>query len=430
MNMHMSVTRRATVLALATGALAIAVSGCASGNTGSGGSVTTATFVTYGGEAAITKYKDLIAEFEKQNPNDKIKLQTLAGDDNYNSIITSRISSNTAPDVFEVLNGVVPEKAYVKAGLLTDLSDQPWVSTQSPALKQAVGGVFGGKTYQAIPDVTPVGLYYNVDLFKQYGLTPPTNWDEFTTAVKTLRSHGITPLASGGKDGYPLTIQALTMAASMPDLTPGSKESTGLASGKLTYSSSDSWKKVLDDFASLTKESAYDPDMLGVTDASAAADFGSGKAGMMIHGAWELATIRQANKDVNVKMIPVPYVSSGTDPILSLSLGSTLAIPKNAPHADVAKKLLAFLLSKSALTKFVNDASSFPTQPGVTPSADPALADVSALVVSKNAREYNLAAGLSPAAQAALQSGLQQIIAGTADPTAVLKAMDQAQVTS
>ncbi|HBI73139.1 MAG TPA: ABC transporter substrate-binding protein, partial [Lachnospiraceae bacterium] len=39
------------------------------------------------------------------------------------------------------------------------------------------------------------GLFCNKDLFDQYGLELPTDWDKMETAIKTFKENGIIPIA-------------------------------------------------------------------------------------------------------------------------------------------------------------------------------------------------------------------------------------------
>src|SRR5262249_35685151 len=60
-----------------------------------------------------------------------------------------------------------------------------------------------GKTYGIPMSITPEGIWYSKDLFQKAGVTTtPTTIDELTADAKKLKAAG-TPLAAGGKDGWP-----------------------------------------------------------------------------------------------------------------------------------------------------------------------------------------------------------------------------------
>jgi raffinose/stachyose/melibiose transport system substrate-binding protein len=52
-------------------------------------------------------------------------------------------------------------------------------------------------------DVTAV-MWYNVDIFEELGLTPPTTWEELVEVSRTIKDAGIIPIATGNKDLWPV----------------------------------------------------------------------------------------------------------------------------------------------------------------------------------------------------------------------------------
>src|SRR5690606_20120884 len=63
--------------------------------------------------------------------------------------------------------------------------------------------------------VGAVGFWYNRSLFERAGLDPdqpPRTWDEFLSAVDTLKNAGITPVALGAGDNWTATYWFGSMA--------------------------------------------------------------------------------------------------------------------------------------------------------------------------------------------------------------------------
>lgn len=381
-------------------------------------------FVTYQSGAAADKYTKLVTAFEAANPGVKVTFETLPGDGTYNTVLTSRISGGKAPDVFEVLNGIPGEIPFTDAGLLTDLSDQPWKSSQIPVVRNADTFV-GNKTFQYIGQLDPIGVYYNKDIFTKNNVAVPTNWDEFTQAIASFRAAGITPLATGGKDGWPLVVQTLAMAAERPEFAAGKKEAPQLLAGKMKFSDS-AWKNVVKDFSDLVADKSYDPSASGVTFDASATGFANGTAAMMIQGTFALPAIQKANPKLNLSSFPLPYVLAGETPVTSVSYGAQLVIPKKAPHLALAKKFIEFLAKSAQLSKFLTDAQAFSPQKGSAGTIDKGL-DPLVPAVAKKSAEYNMQSGMTPAVQAALMAGLQAILGGGGGVQDTLAAMDRAQ---
>jgi raffinose/stachyose/melibiose transport system substrate-binding protein len=65
---------------------------------------------------------------------------------------------------------------------------------------------FDGKYYGLPNDVAPEVLFYNKELCQKAGVDPTQihYWEDLIEAVKKCKAAGITPMAVGGKDKWPL----------------------------------------------------------------------------------------------------------------------------------------------------------------------------------------------------------------------------------
>ncbi|MDJ1115091.1 ABC transporter substrate-binding protein [Microbacterium dauci] len=399
---------------------AVAFTGCAgSSDPGPDDAGTELNFVTFTGGDAGIKYENLIAAFEDANPGVKVRLEILAGDDTYNSILTSRIAAGTAPDVFEVLNNDTSQ--FVEADLLADLSDQSWVEHQIDTVRN-LADQSDGRTYSFVPEVNSGGVFYNTDIFEEVGVEVPETWDEFLDVVETIRAAGITPLSVGGKDGWTLQTQWTQMmrASSNPE------EGALLNSGELAYSESTT-AAIMPAFAELVAAGGFDPNATGVDWPSSANDFALGRTAMMIQGTVALPAIRTAAPDGPFSMFPMPFAAEGKDAPLALAPAATQAVPANAAHQELAKRFLEFWASPEVHTKYLNDAaalSSFTTS--ASADIDPAFETMSELLPT---RGIDIAGFVrpTPAVNTAIQTGMQSIMVGTATADEVLESIDAAQ---
>lgn len=91
-----------------------------------------------------------------------------------------------------------------KQNLVLDLSEL-WAETglrdAFPAGFQALSA-YEGKQYYLPVGYAWTAIYYNRAIFEQYGLQPPTTWDEFIAVCDTLLAKGETPLALAGQDTW------------------------------------------------------------------------------------------------------------------------------------------------------------------------------------------------------------------------------------
>jgi raffinose/stachyose/melibiose transport system substrate-binding protein len=93
------------------------------------------------------------------------------------------------------------------AGVLKDITkamEGEWAASLSPAGVKAF--TYDGKVYGAPMKTSLEILWYNKELLKKAGVDPASlaTWNGFLEAVKKCKAAGITPLATGGGDKWPL----------------------------------------------------------------------------------------------------------------------------------------------------------------------------------------------------------------------------------
>lgn len=382
-------------------------------------------FLTYTGGDAGEKWVWAADAFEAANPGVTVEIEVVTGDDTYNTLVRSRIQGGTSPDIFEGLNGLPGLKQYVDAGMLTDLSSEEWLDRQISGVRDAAD-YFDGKTYQYISYVDASGVIYNKDIFEANGIDIPTDWVSFEAAADKLKAAGITPIALGAKDGWTIVNLVGQLIQNKPAMRLGADEWSQLAAGTLPISESTSFPAALETFGSLIDRGAFDPNASGVTWPASADDFANGKAGMLVLGTFALASVLEANPDINLGMFPLPYNEAGEDPSALIGYGGLLAIPATAPNADLAKEFLDFMAQEDTLSEFLTKASAFSPIEGASGETSAAVEGI-VPAVEQNAVLSSWTLAISAEARAALQTGVQGMVAGTHDVQAVLKELDAAE---
>jgi len=178
-------------------------SNAASGDKSSSGSAVTMTLWTNSTTGpGVDFFKKAAADFHTQNPNVTIKVQSVQNEDYDGKIQTAlQAGQGSAPDIL-FQRGGGKMLAMVQAGQLSELTVSPDVQSNISA------GVLSpfqvdGKTYGLPTSLTPEGIWYSKDLFQKAGVSStPTTIDQLVDAAKKLKAAG-TPLAVGGKDGWP-----------------------------------------------------------------------------------------------------------------------------------------------------------------------------------------------------------------------------------
>lgn len=190
----MSLTRRsllAGALAAASGAALSSCSGPGSGSpaSGGGGGAATIRFSIWFGEGDIEMWKEVIAGFEKANPDIKVKFEPLEYASFWTKLNT-QFAGGSAPDVIGMQ---FQQASFGPAGQLAPLaalsSDFPAMPDNLLKIGQADKG---GTTEQyALPwRFVGASLFGNLAALEKAGIAVPQQWtlDDYVAAAKELTS--------------------------------------------------------------------------------------------------------------------------------------------------------------------------------------------------------------------------------------------------
>lgn len=152
-------------------------------------------YVTFAGLDAAEQ--TLIERFRAANPHVSFAIEQ------YNRAPEEYLTTSPAPDLMLITPGHFLDNAMA-SGTLTDLTDL-WTGadagqTVNPALQTL--SERGGRQYYLPTGYNWNGVYYNKQIFEQFGLQPPRTWDEFLQLSETLWLNGVTPFAISGNDPF------------------------------------------------------------------------------------------------------------------------------------------------------------------------------------------------------------------------------------
>ena len=226
-------------------------------------------------------WKEIGAEFEKQNPGVKIDWQFLENEA-FKAKLPTTLQSKDRPDLFySWAGGVFYDQA--RAGVLKDITkamEGEWAASLSPAGVKAF--TYDGKVYGAPMKTSLEILWYNKELLKKAGVDPASlaTWNGFLEAVKKCKAAGITPLATGGGDKWPLHFYWTMLA-----LRIGGKEAFEAAFNRTGEGfDSPTFVKAGEMFKELIDLQPFQPGFLRAKYPDAAGYFGDGKAAMFFMG--------------------------------------------------------------------------------------------------------------------------------------------------
>ncbi|MET9082877.1 extracellular solute-binding protein [Streptomyces sp. NPDC004237] len=320
-----------TVVAVSLGATALAACGSSDDSKADSGPVS----LTYWAWApGMDKVVDLWNKGEGKKDQITVTVKKQASGDTLVTKILTAHKAKNGPDLVQAEYQALP--TLVSNDAVADIS-----KNVGDAKSKFADGVWqqvtlGTDAVYAVPqDIGPMMFYYRADLFKKYGLTVPTTWDEFAS-----------------------TARALKKKAPDTDLTTFSANDSGLFAGLAQQAgaqwwttSGDKWKVAINDAATqkvakfwggLVKEGAIDNQPMYTPAWNKALN--TGKQIAWVSAVWAPGTLTTAAPDTKGKwaMAPLPQWSASEDVTGSWG-GSSTAVTTDSKHQEAAAKFAAWL---------------------------------------------------------------------------------------
>jgi raffinose/stachyose/melibiose transport system substrate-binding protein len=151
-------------------------------------------------------WKGAAQEFESVHPGVKIRFDYLENE-TFKAKLPTLLQSKDRPSVFHSWGGGVMYE-QINAGVCQNITKAieggGFKDTFFPAGIQNF--TYEGKSYGLPNDVGPMVFWYNKELCQKAGVDPTKimYWEDLIDVVKRCQAAGITPLAAGGKDKWPL----------------------------------------------------------------------------------------------------------------------------------------------------------------------------------------------------------------------------------
>ena len=388
----------AGVMALGLAACSGTKTDSADSGSASGGQVTVEMWDYLSGETANDSINASIAEFEKANPDIKVKRTTFAFADLSKSILQGSVGGQV-PDVAVV--DVVDNQNFASLGMLKDLSndginksdffDGPWSSV-----------VYEGNTYGIPLNSNNLALYYNKQMLKDAGVEVPTDWASLKEVAKKTTKGDVKGLAISAVKSESATFQILPFVwQTGGDL----KDYATSGATALAY-----LRGLIDDGSMSEAVSNY-------TQEDARTQFITGKSAMMINGPWELSTLaKDAQFDWDVAPLP-------KDKRAATSMGGENVVVMNgAKQSDAAVKLAKFLTSAEGAKIYCDGSGQLSSRPDLQGklklSNDAKLKVFESQLADAHARAYGKD---YPKISEAIQLSMQEALTGASTPEAAAK---------
>lgn len=286
----------------------------------------------------------VLNDFEKQNP--QIKVDYVKQDvKQYRSRIITRTENGTGPDVFLFHNTWLPQ-------IISNLLPMPYDVMPKDELQKTFYPVVvndltqKGAIYGVPAGIDTLALFINSEMFKQAGIIPPTNWQDFGTAARTLTVKDETGKikTAGAAMG---TFDNITHA---PDLISLLMVQNGANINDMVETR-ESIIDALDFYTSFAKDegrvwdATLDPSLLA---------FAKGNLAMYFGYSWDIFAIKQLNPQLSFQIVPVPHLPGRNMTMASYWVNGVNAKSK---YQKEALLLIKFLSMKETMQKIFSESS-------------------------------------------------------------------------
>ena len=352
-----------TVALAATVTLVAAACG-SGGSSGGGSGSTTLKIITWVNPPAVKAINAIDAEFMKKYPNIKVTLQTAANVNGpYQTLLQQTVNSGSADIVSSVTqlqalplhpsrSTETPWQNWSTSGAFAALDGQSFTNSYTSDALSAE--TYNGHVYGIVSGEYQMGVFYDKSVFNKYHLTVPATYNQFLAVCQALKARGVQPLYTALGNVGPVYLQFMYYEA-MADLwypkAPGGNLSTALENGSVK------WTDPLF-VQAMNEEKAVaqylEPNYTGVPWESMPGDFAKGKGAMLLDGSWDLASVQQANPQMQVGFFPLPFSNTAADNQPFAQNDLTFSVLNSSPNKAAAMKWLAFFSQPDIYAQYVN----------------------------------------------------------------------------
>lgn len=289
---------------------------------------------------------ELEIRFENLNPEIDVQIEAMT-DTSLKASRERMLITGQSPDIIYSWGGGDFQR-FARQGYLEDLSGK--VTNIESALHNGASSAFrvDGIRYGLPSNLSQVGIWYNRRLLAAAGVDPSdlSSWSGFLDAIQRLKDAGITPIAVGGKDKWPVHFYWSYLAMRQG----GQKLFESVTSNQKSWCNAD-YVKASQYLLQLAALEPFQSDFENHGYLEAATLFGNHQAAMHLMGDWDIDTQRRMSEtqkgvtDRDLGFAAFPTVPRGKGQATD-TLGGTSGwiIPAGRAN-DATLKWLEFLMS-------------------------------------------------------------------------------------
>ena len=296
-------------------------------------------------------FREIMDEFEAQNPGIKVELISGPYSNTRDQIVTGA-ATGTLSDVVGLDGAWVNDLA--KQGAIAPLDDL-MASTNFDAGQVAAIIKLDGKSYMFPVASFVYPIFVNLDLLEAAGIENlPANRSEFVEAAKKLTDSSknqygwVLPLSLQSPNGVQNDVMSWVWASGGSMLKDGKPDLTN-----------DDVISALKFIESMYKDGVISPGSFAKQEQDKVEEFVNGRIGMMVDTLAHINMIRERNPELNFAISDFPAVD-GYDGKKGLPYAAWgIGVSESSEHKEEAWKLVSYLMSAEVNSKLVSIANAF-----------------------------------------------------------------------
>lgn len=255
--------------------------------------------------------------------------------------LSSAYTENKLPDMAILDNPDTP--SLIQLGMFEDITEQVenW-NLEEEYYPSILGTVKYEDRYYGLPlNCNSTALFYNKEILKEAGVTPPSDWEELHEAANKLtagKRNGFLMCSMEGEQG---AFQILPWILS--------------AGGTIDEIEGRPWDETYRFFSEMLKDNSMSESCINLTQTDVAREFIEGKAAMMQNGPWVLPMLEEAGTEYGIVPLPKKKFCAA---VLG---GENITIVKGK-NVEGSLKFLNFCMEGEELIQFCESASILPAK--------------------------------------------------------------------
>ncbi len=318
----------------------------AGGNAEESDTTTTVTLMHYMGEQQKQDgLQELIDGFTALHPDVEFEV-TSVEISNYLTTLKTMIAAGDIPDI--IFGKPKEYTDLIEAGHLADLTGAPFLGNLAPGAVPSVS--YEDRVYGVPIDLQTIIVYYNRDVFEEYGVSEPETWSEFVALMDTFDAGGVAPFAHPFKDSWTVFVDYFADEYVVREEHPDFY--VDIESGDASFADYPHFRDVLRRFRTRVSYNAGDD--WGTDNATAQNMLATGDAAMYINGSWSVGDFINNFPDVPIGIFSIPSYEDPAMNRLPIGVDDCWMAAAGSDNRDIVLEFFDYITSPDAAVAWMS----------------------------------------------------------------------------